>query len=57
MGKTGQLSYWGLCIGLSGFMAAVWGGVAYLIKPEHALVVAMVVFLVMFGVTSRGEGE
>ena len=45
------------CITLAGVMAAVWGGISWVIGSEHSLVVALVVFLVMFGLLARGEGD
>ena len=57
MTKMSRLHYWLMCLSVSCFMALVWGGVAWLIKPEHALITALIVFLVMFGMTSRGDEE
>lgn len=51
------MNYLLLCVLMSGFMASVWGGIAWLVVPHNALWVALVVFLVMFGVTVRSEED
>lgn len=46
-----------LAISFSLLMSAVWAGVARLFGSDHTLVVALIVFLVMFGVLVRGAGD
>lgn len=43
------------CIVFSAVMAGAWGAVAWVFKPEQALVIAMIVFLMMFGILVRTD--
>jgi hypothetical protein len=38
-------------------MAAAWGGVFWMLDTGHGLLVALIVFLIMFGLLARGEGD
>ena len=46
-----------LSLSLSMLMAAVWGFIFRLFNPENSAVASLIVFLVMFGVLVRGNGE
>ena len=52
---TGRMIYRMASICLSLVMAAAWGGVFWLLGTEHGPVVALIVFLIMFGLLSIGE--
>jgi hypothetical protein len=43
------------CVLFSAVMAAAWGVVAWVFKPEQAVIIAMVVFLMMFGILARTD--
>jgi hypothetical protein len=44
-------------LALSLVMAGAWGGVFWVLDTGHGPVVALIVFLVMFGLLARGEGD
>lgn len=44
-------------LALSLVMAAAWGGVFWMLDTGHGPVVALIVFLIMFGLLARGEGD
>jgi hypothetical protein len=50
-----KLEFLAFCVAFSAVMAAAWGAVAWVFKPEVAVIIAVVVFLVMFGVMARTE--
>lgn len=41
------------CGGVAGFMAAIWGGVAYAVRPDMALPIAIGLFMFFFAVMMR----